>query len=221
MSCFDRTFAFYAGESKRLAIRVSSKSGDCIEPIGISAPMVAASLTFQSILFIALQKFGNTGNNFKVEFVGGATAGSEVVTITDLPLKGKLISVRIATGVSTAAQVLSKLQAHAQYGSFFTAATSTPATTQVVQAVAPFVGGTGDMVVVDLSANPNSIILDQFTSPAVVVADGPLSKIYVDLTEVETNQMTSGSLVVTITKNGKSTIHVVEGGIQKLTPRSC
>lgn len=222
MSCFESSFKFSAGESKKLSMRVNTKTGDCTEPLGIISPLVAALLVVQDITFTAKQRFGNTGNNFVVEYVGGATAGSEVVTITNLPNNGKKISVAIEAGVSDATQVLAKILAHEAYGSFFTVAiTGVNSNPQIVAAATPFATGAGDLVEVEIPAEPANLILDQMTSPAVVVDNGPLSKISVELTDIETNQMIDGPIFVRVYKNGKMGVHVVEGGVKKQVSQGC
>jgi hypothetical protein len=52
--------------------------------------------------------FGTGGNSISVSFTAGGTAGSEVVTVV-----GNAISVQIQSGVSTAAQIKTKLEASA------------------------------------------------------------------------------------------------------------
>lgn len=77
------------------------------------------------------------------------------------------------------------------------------------------------MVEVLLPAEPANLLLSQATTPQVVVDDGPLSKISVELTDIETNQMISGPIIVTVTKFGKSSVHVVHGGASKLAAEAC
>lgn len=61
----------------------------------------AAAKTYQSALTVtAVANSGAAGNSITVAFTAGGTAGAEVVTVT-----GTAISIRVESGVSTAAQV--------------------------------------------------------------------------------------------------------------------
>lgn len=222
MSCFDTNFKFSAGEAKRLKIRLNTSEGGCKEPTQLDSLLVAALLVLQDITFAALQRFGNTGNNFKVEYVGGGTAGSEIVTISILPLNGKKITVQIESGVSTASQILTKIQAHELYNTFFTASISgVGSNPQVTAALVAFAGGSGDLIEVEIPTEDQNIVLDQLTVPAVVVDSAPHGKIYVDLTEIETNRMIDGPIFVRVFKSGKQKTHVVEGGVKKQVSQGC
>ena len=216
---FDSQFVFIPGDSPKLKIRVNTKqSGDkCGEPVGISPlALVAASVVIQDITFTAPQKIGDAGNNYRVEFFGGALAGAEVVTVEALPFLGKKIRVQIEVGVSTAAQIVAALQAHPDFGTQFLALVSGVGTnTQIANALTAFTGGVGNMVEVTLPADPDQLVFNQLSNPPVVIDDGPLSKISIQLSEVETNQMIAGPIVVKVSKAGKISTHVVSGGVRK------
>jgi len=66
-----------------------------------------ASLIVQDILYSGKSE-GITANSYEIEYLGGATAGSEVVS-----LAGNKIIVQIQAGVSTALQIKTAVEAHA------------------------------------------------------------------------------------------------------------
>lgn len=71
----------------------------------ITGSAVAASVTIQTLTYTA-DATGQSGNSITIAYTAGATAGSEVVTVT-----GNAISVQIATGVSTGTQVKAAVDA--------------------------------------------------------------------------------------------------------------
>ena len=75
--------------------------------IVVPEPEAAAWLEIADLRYEARDS-GNQGNDLSIEYIGGATAGSEVVT-----LSGYKISIQIEVGVTTAAQVKSAVEAHA------------------------------------------------------------------------------------------------------------
>lgn len=85
-----------------------------------------ASLTEQDLTFTAIDLYTD-GNLITVEYTGGGTAGSEVVTVV-----GNAISVQIQSGVSTATQIKTALDASAPAIALITTTiTGTAATAQV------------------------------------------------------------------------------------------
>lgn len=70
--------------------------------VGVKASKVFGDLTFQA------QKVGTPGNSISIHKTSGATAGSEVITVV-----GNAITIQIADGVSTAAQIKAKMDASA------------------------------------------------------------------------------------------------------------
>jgi hypothetical protein len=83
------------------------------------------SLAVQDITYVALDV--GTGP-LTVSYTGGATAGSEVVSVS-----GRAITIQIQTGVSTATQVLAKFNASAAATALASASiTGTPGTAQVL-----------------------------------------------------------------------------------------
>jgi hypothetical protein len=229
MGCFSRYFEFYANESKRLELQVNVDKNDCKEPIGMVVPLASASLIVQDLTYTALLKRGDTGNLIAIEYVGGGTAGSEVVTLSGTLVHvgqgvhiGSKITVQIEAGVSTATQIKAKIDANADIAKLLTVAVSgVGSNAQIVAALQSLSGGTGTQVEIELPASPDNLFVDQGTSPQVVIDDAPLSKIHVDLTSVETSQMVDGAIIVRVTKQGKMSLAVVEGGSKKLTIPNC
>ncbi len=81
----------------RIAYKKESSYG--ITPSAVNAALVLQDLTYTAVLG------GTPGNDITIEYVGGATAGSEVVTVV-----GNAIEVQIQDGVSTADQILAAVQ---------------------------------------------------------------------------------------------------------------
>lgn len=100
-----------------------------------------ASKVIQDITLTAV-KGGSPGNLFSVEKITGASAGSETVVIT-----GKKITINIASGSSTATEVMTALTAQsaalATLGVSF-ALTGVGSNAQTALAVANFTGGSGE-----------------------------------------------------------------------------
>lgn len=86
-----------------------------------------ATLVVQDITYTSVAK-GTSGEAVTIAYTGGATAGSEVVTVT-----GNAISIQIETAVSTATQVKAKFDLSAAAVALASAAiTGTAGTAQVV-----------------------------------------------------------------------------------------
>jgi hypothetical protein len=97
----------------------------------------AASLIVQDLTYTAVADLGQDGNSITIAYVAGGTAGSEVVTVT-----GNAISVSMETGVSTATQIRTKINASAAAVALISCAvTGTGSTAQVAAAAAPLAGG--------------------------------------------------------------------------------
>lgn len=79
-----------------------------------------------------------------------------------------------------------------------------------------------DDVEITIPASPSDIVLSSTSSPAVQVQNRYVGKIYVDLTEVQTQMMIDGPIVVEITSsNGAKTIALVVGGVRRLSTELC
>lgn len=99
-------------------------------------PGVAASLVIQD-LTITVNSTGTAGNAVTIEYVGGGTAGSEVVTNNNLAF-----TVQIQNGVSTATQVNAALNAYIQFSINLTSVVSgTGSNPQVTQGPTSLTGG--------------------------------------------------------------------------------
>ena len=92
--------------------------------VALPAPEVKATKTIQNLLFTA-KLVGILGNQIGVQYSGGATAGSEVVTVLS-----NAITVQIENGVSTAQNIIDAILA------------STPASNLVLVALAGLATGT-------------------------------------------------------------------------------
>lgn len=100
---------------------------------------VKATLVTQGITLTAAQ-FGTVGNSVTFTVTGGATAGSETVSVS-----GNAISVRVESGVSTITQVATKLQAStAAVALAVTTSTGTAAVSTAT--VLPLAGGIDGVV---------------------------------------------------------------------------
>lgn len=99
-----------------------------------TATLVKAQLTFNA------KQAGDAGNDITIAFIAGGVAGSEVVTVV-----GKAISVSMATGVSTATQLKTALDANPDAFALINTviAGGGGATTQPAFAVSNLVGGDG------------------------------------------------------------------------------
>lgn len=96
----------------------------------------AGTKVVQDITYTA-KALGTAGNSVTIAYTGGAVAGAEVVTVS-----GNAISVQIQTAVSTATQVLAKINASAAALTLVSAAiTGTAGTAQVIAAAAAITGG--------------------------------------------------------------------------------
>jgi hypothetical protein len=100
-----------------------------------------ASLVVQDITYTAVPR-GAQGNNISIEYVGGGTAGSEVVTVTD-----SAIVIEIEDGVSTATQVKAAFDAESDATDLASATiTGTAGDAQDVEAEANLAGGVGNNI---------------------------------------------------------------------------
>lgn len=112
---------------------------------GIKASKVVQDITYQAV------DPGIAGNSITIAYTGGATAGSEVVTVV-----GNAISIQIQTAVSTATEVKAAFDLSAPAVALATATiTGTGSNAQVTASVVPFVGGTASEV--DPTANSVTI----------------------------------------------------------------
>lgn len=107
---------------------------------------VKAFLAIQDITYTAVAE-GTAGEVITIEYVDGATAGAEVVTVT-----GNAISIEIEDGVSTATQVKAAYDAEAEAVALATAAiTGTAGDAQVEAAEAPLDGGVNGVASTDMN----------------------------------------------------------------------
>ena len=112
--------------------------------------VTAAALTLQDLTYVA-NILGTAGSSISVAYTTGATAGSEVVTII-----GYAISVQIASGVSTALQVKTALEASPAVMALVTVTISGVSTNpQVAAASVNLSGGTVGPI-------SNSFLVDSF-----------------------------------------------------------
>lgn len=99
-------------------------------------PGAAASLVFQDLTFTR-NGVGEDGNSITIEYVGGGTAGSEVVSNI-----GLAFTVQIEDGVSTATQVKAALDANGTWGPAVTTTISgTASNPQTIAGPTNFTGG--------------------------------------------------------------------------------
>lgn len=95
-----------------------------------------ASLIVQDLTYTAVATT-DAGNLITIEYVAGGTAGAEVVTVT-----GNAISVSMETGVSTATQIRTAINAKAAAIALIVCTVSgTGSTAQVAAAATPLAGG--------------------------------------------------------------------------------
>jgi len=78
-----------------------------------------------------------------------------------------------------------------------------------------------DDIEVELPGSPNNIVLTKVSTPPVVVDNGPLGKIHIDLEAAQTSVMISGPIIVRITKAGKMTMAVATAGVKKSEILNC
>lgn len=99
-------------------------------------PGVSAALTIQDLTFEVIEP-GDFYNSYTVEFIGGGTAGSEVVLIS-----GTVITIEIEDGVSTATQIKAACDATSIFASAITTTiTGTGSNTQTLEGPTNFAGG--------------------------------------------------------------------------------
>ncbi len=79
----------------------------------------------------------------------------------------------------------------------------------------------GDDISIELPATPTNITVNMTSTPPVVVDDARLGKIHVDLTAVQTELISSGTVKVTATIGGKTTIFTAVAAVQRLTINNC
>lgn len=161
-----------------------------------------AALTFQDITYTALAS-GTAGNSVTVAYTGGGTAGSEVVTVLS-----NAISVQIASGASTAAQVLAAIDGSAAARALVSASLTGQAThAQVAASATNLAGGsvtlqTSDdnmQLVYEGAVAGSTLVLQDITYTSVLVGlSGNLPSIQY------TSGGTAGSEVVTVTGNAVS-----------------
>lgn len=135
---------------------------------GITATAeVKATLTTQGVTATALPGWAGNGNSINLAFTAGATAGSEVVTVT-----GTAISVQVATGVSTVTQVVAALTGSVlatRLASFSGSAVSTVATASALS-LSGGVAGSG-------LSRTSKLTLDKANQIVVNDANGQLNTI--------------------------------------------
>ncbi len=95
----------------------------------------AATLVTQGLTLTAVAQQGAGGNNITFTVIGGAVAGSEVITVV-----GTAITAKISDGVSTITQVRTAMQAAAACTALVTT-TGTSASAVAVASVLPLTGG--------------------------------------------------------------------------------
>lgn len=88
-----------------------------------------ATVTIQNVVYTAVD-VGTAGNSITIAYTDGATAGAEVVTVTDTA-----ISVQIESGVSTATQILTAVNEDEDAALLVLATTASGATAQTAPVV--------------------------------------------------------------------------------------
>ena len=79
-----------------------------------------------------------------------------------------------------------------------------------------------DEVEITIPATPSDIVLSPTSSPAVQIQNRYVGKIFVDLTEAQTQAMIDGPIVVEVTAaTGAKTIALVIGGVRRLSTELC
>jgi hypothetical protein len=222
MSNYSPAFEFYAGETKKLSIQINvhKTDADSKEPLKIESPLVAAIKVIQDLTYTALQALGNTGNLVKIEYITGATAGSEIVTVS-----GRTISVKIQSGVSTATQIRTAVLASADAMALLASVvvSGTGSNTQIAASAVAFTGGSGDQVSIEVpsSGETNLVFFQTGAGPLVVIEDAAVGKISVVVTDVETNLMIDGGVIVKITSAGQMKQAVGVAKIRRIPLPNC
>lgn len=167
-----------------------------------AALTTSASGTIQDITYVALAS-GTAGNSISVAYTTGGTAGAEVVTVV-----GSAISVKIASGVSTAAQVLAAINNSAAALALISASITGVATNlETAPASITLSGGTviletpddNMQLVFEGSVAGSTLVVQSITYTSVLVGvSGNLVSV------AYTSGGTAGAEVVTVTGNAIS-----------------
>lgn len=154
--------------SAQLSSRASKAVGMLIETDGTNAATailydaILGSLVVQDITYKSLPANGANGNLISVRYTGGATAGSEVVSIS-----GNAITIQIETAVSTATQVKTAFDAVAGATALATATiTGTGSTAQVVASAVKLTGADGTGKILLSAVVPGASRYGMIASPA-------------------------------------------------------
>jgi hypothetical protein len=119
-------FGTFLGNSYYQAVNINPVISSARYAVGVNVSMdsvtvypgVNASVAIQDLTFQTVQPDA-TSNSYTIEFTTGATAGSEVVTLS-IPS----ITIQIESGVSTAAQIKAACEANPTFNSNITTAIS-------------------------------------------------------------------------------------------------
>jgi hypothetical protein len=125
----------------------------------VTGTEIPASLVVQDLTYTALP-FGVLGNSITIEYTGGGTAGNEIVTVV-----GNAISVQIENSVSTATQILTKIQASSAASDLVSVEVSgTGSNAQTTAAATPLAGGLDNTIPIGTkvsSITPASTVIIQ------------------------------------------------------------
>lgn len=142
----NRRFEQFTYGLVKKAVHIVGKATFHLRTVGTLA---VQDLTYTSVVLDA------DANLISIAYTGGATAGSEVVSVV-----GNAISIQIETGVSTATQVKAAFDLVAGAIALATVAVSgTGGTAQVVAAAAFLAGGTDDSWAIDEAPGVASIAI--------------------------------------------------------------
>jgi hypothetical protein len=141
-------------------------AGETVLAQAITGTEQLASLIIQDLTYTAKITSGKNGNLISIVYIGGATAGAEVVTVV-----GNAITVQIETNISTATEVKTAVDANLAAAALVTVAISgTAGDAQVIAPVAYLAGGLGtnDFKV----ATGKGILIDIGSYVDILDADG-------------------------------------------------
>lgn len=131
-------------------------SGETVLAQDITGVEQLALLAVQDLTYTAIVGSGINGNLVQIEYVAGATAGAEVVTVI-----GNLIQVQISDGVSTASQIQTAINAEPLALALVTVALTGADVAQVAAVATYLVGGLGTN---DIKVQPGKGVLFEIAS---------------------------------------------------------
>jgi len=139
---------------------------------GVEIAATDAALVVQDLTYTAVAGQGYQGNDIAIEYLDTETAGAETVTVTET-LGKKLISVGMESGVSTATQI----------------ETAIDASTEALALVSVAVTGTG--------SNAQTAVAETFLS-----GGAPLTETFTTVGGLRTKSLSMNSEMIDITNHG-------------------